>query len=461
MSRNWFSKVLVVLVLASMVLSACATPTAQVVVETQVVKETQVVEKVVEVTPTPAPAEPITLVVWAEGQVASSMASDPEGKGRLGLKMKELFEAEHPGVTVEIVDMGWDEQLRQNLSNALLAGTAPDVIVGEGFFKNYAQLGALIPVDISDMKDNLVLGTLEGATYQDKVYGLSGFTSVFGFERNCDVITAAGLDCNNPPKTWDELLAQTKQINEAGKGKYYGVTIQGPGMYALGAAFRNYVYTLQAGATMSKPGASGLDVPAFNDPKAVQVYEFLRELNQYTPPGLTFEGDEGKLYSQLFAGVSAYQMAGGWHVNWAKENGCANCQYSEPPLPAGGQPASVIVANVLYGALSTSKHPELAMDFVKLTQRDEVQALVFECTGRLPSTRSALTALRPSVDPATQAFIDVLLNSSNLKAMPQWEKNPQKIWQAYTDFLTKVYTTDTPIPQLLDELQAAAEEAAK
>jgi len=284
---------------------------------------------------------------------------------------------------------------------------------------------------------------------------------VFGFERNCAVIKQAGLDCTNAPKTWDELLAQAKTITEKGAGKSYGMTIQGPGTYALGAAFRNYVYLLQSGADMAKPGAGGLDVPAFNDPKAVKVYEFLRELNKYTPPGLTFESDEGKLYSQLFAGVSAYQMAGGWHVSWAKENKCTDCRYSAPPLPAGGKPASVIVANVIYGALKTSKNPKLATDFVKFTQRDEIQGLAFAASGRLPTTRSALKALKPTVDPATQAFIDTLLNSSNLNAMPQWEKNPQKIWQAYTDFLSKLYTTTTSVPALLEELQKNAEIAAK
>jgi ABC-type glycerol-3-phosphate transport system substrate-binding protein len=152
-------------------------------------------------------------------------------------------------------------------------------------------------------------------------------------------------------------------------------------------------------------------------------------------------------------------MAGGWHVNWAVENGCTDCRYSDPPLPEGGSPASVIVANVLYGALKSSEHPDLAVEFVKSTQRKEIQSLAFESTFRFPTTRDALAELRPNVDPASQAYIDVLLNSSNLKAMPQWEKNPQMIWQAYTDFLSKLFTTDTDVKVLLDELQAAAEAA--
>ena len=309
---------------------------------------------------------------------------------------------------------------------------------------------------------NAIPGTYQGAELNGKVYGLASFTSVFGFERNCDVVKAAGLDCDNPPKTWDELLAQAEVINRAGNGEYYGYSLQGPAGFAMGAAFRIKVYLLQAGADMAKPDPeTGLDYPYFNDPKAVPVYEFLRKLEKQSVPGLAFEPDEGKVYSQLFLGKSAYQMAGGWHVQWAKDTGCTDCRYSAIPLPPGGQPATVVVANVIYGVLKTSKHPEAAMKWIEYTQRDDVQAQVFIANGRIPTTRTALEALRPSADPATQAYIDLLLTGQNIQAMPQWVKNPQKVWQVYNDFLTKLFTTDTPVQALMDEAQMAAEEAVK
>lgn len=461
-------KLLALVMIIPMVLSACA-PAATPVAEKPAEPTAAATEAVAAPTsaaadaaaPTAKAAEPVTLVIWGDGVAIDPVETDPQGKGAYLIHLKESFEKDHPGVTLKFEKHGWDEELRQNLTNAMLAGTGPDVIVGEGFFKNYAQLDALLPIDISDIKDNLVMGVLQGATYKDQVYGISAYTSVFGFERNCEVIKKAGLDCENPPKTWDELLKQTQEITAKGAGEYYGYSLQGPAGFSLGAAFRNYVYLLENGAAMAKAGSDGMDFPAFNDAKAVPVYEFLRKLNAATPPGLTFEADEGKVYSQLFQGKSAYQMAGGWHVTWAKENKCADCRYSDVPLPEGGKPASVIVANVMYGALKTSKNPELAKEFVKYVAKDDVQALAFQASGRLPTTKSALTALRPNVDSNTQAYIDVLLNSSNLYAMPQWSKNTQKIWTAYGDFLTKLYTTDAPVQGLLDELQKTAEEAVK
>jgi ABC-type glycerol-3-phosphate transport system substrate-binding protein len=413
--------------------------------------------------PTPADAaagsdEPVTLTIWAEGGLMPATTGPDAVRDRVREMMTTRFMEEHPGVTVVLVDQGWDEVLRQNLTNALLGGTAPDIIVGENFFQQYAALDALVPLDdaIADIKDNLIPGTYQAAVYNGKVYGVSAMTGVFGFERNCQVITEAGLDCDNPPKTWDELLAHAKQITERGGGNFYGYTLQGPVGFSVGGIFRVAVYLAQADAPMCKDDCTA---PYFNNPKAVPVLEFLREINKYTPPGLTFNADEGQVYTQLFQNKSAYQIAGSWHTNWAKTSGCPDCRYSTIPLPAGGKEASVIVGNVIYGVLKQSKNPDIAAEWVKYLARDDVQDLIYPSLGRLPSTRSALTKLRPNVPEADQAFIDVLLNSQELQVLPQWQKNPQLLWTAYNDMLTKLLTTDTPVQQLMDEAQAQAEAA--
>jgi multiple sugar transport system substrate-binding protein len=401
--------------------------------------------------------EPVEIVVWAEGNTVTTMESDPTGAGRYGLYIKEKFEEEHPGVTITLEHHGWDEELRQNLVTALLAGTAPDVVVGENFFQQYAELGALVPIDevVDDIRDNLVPGTYAAAEFGGHIYGVSAFTGVFGFERNCTVIEAAGLDCDTPPETWNDLLDQARLITEKGEGNYYGYTLQGPVGFSVGGIFRIAVFLAQAGAPMCKEDCT---YPDFNNPKAIPVMEFLREINRYTPPGLTFNPDEGQVYSQLFQGLSAYQVAGSWHPGWAKQSNCEDCRYSGVPVPADGQPASIIVGNVIYAVLKDSEHPDVAAEWVKFLARDDVQDLVYPALGRLPSTRSALTKLRPDVEPADQAYIDQLLNNPELGVLPQWRKDPQKLWSIYNDMLTKILTTEDSIEGIMNEAQAAAEE---
>jgi multiple sugar transport system substrate-binding protein len=446
--RFFSGRPILLLLLVGVLLVACS-PASQ---------PTATVEPTSEPTLAPTDDEPVELVVWAEWFTQESMSSDPEGQGKYGTYLKEQFEREHPGVTVRIEYQGWDEALRQNLFNALLAGTPPDIVVGENYFQFFAELGALYPLDdlIADIKDNLIPATYRAAEYRGSVYGIPAFTGIFAFERNCSVIVEAGLDCDTPPQTWDELIEQVKSITEAGNGDYYGFTLQGPAGTSVGSVFRIAVLLAQTGADLCSD--ADCTQPYFNNPKAVPVMELIRELNQYTPPGLTFTEHEGIVYDALFQGLSAYQIAGSWHPDWAKSAGCEDCRYSPVPIPEGGHTANMVVGNIVYAVLNQSKHPELAAEWVKLLARDDVQELVYPSLRRLPATRSALTALRPNVDQETQVFIDELLNNPELGILPQWRNYPNELWSIYNDMLTDILTTRRPIKDIMDAAQAKADE---
>lgn len=401
--------------------------------------------------------EPVELVIWAERSTVEHLAPSVEDKNLYGVYLKEQFEREHPGVIITLEYQGWDEALRQNLLNSFLIGAAPDIIVGENYFHQYAMMGALVPLNevIEDIKGDLIPGTYKAAQVNDTIYGISAFTGIFGFERNCQVIHDAGLKCETPPKTWDELLDQAKLITERGQGKYYGYTLQGPVGYPVGAILRIAVFLAQAGVSICRNNCSE---PYFNDPKAVPVMEFLRKLNTYTPPGLTLNPREPQVYSALFQGRSTYQIAASWHPDWARESGCEDCCYSAVPTPEGGQPASVIVGNTIYAVLKQSKHPDIAAQWVKFLTRSDVQELVYPTLGRLPSTRSALSKLRPQVEAPLQVFIDELLHNQELGILPQWSNKPNELWQVYNTMLSQVLTSERPIPEIMDEAQASAEE---
>jgi len=107
----------------------------------------------------------------------------------------------------------------------------------------------------------------------------------------------------------------------------------------------------------------------------------------------------------------------------------------------------------MYAVLAESKNPGVAAEWIKFLTRDDVQDMVYPVLGRLPSTRSALERLRPEVDDANGAYID-----PELGILPQWRKDPQKLWQIYNDMLTEVLTTEDPVMDIMDNAQAAAEE---
>jgi ABC-type glycerol-3-phosphate transport system substrate-binding protein len=439
---------------AGVALAACAAPAAPAPASTAQVVE---VTREVQVTTAPAAAGAQTLTVWGSGLDLTQIEKDPKGKGAALVAHKDAFLAKHPDAKVVWEDHGWDEALRQNITTALLAGTSPDAIVGENFFQQYASLNALLPIDdvvTPEVRDNAITGTYKAAMYQGKTYGMSWISGCFGFEGNPNVLKEAGVS-EKIPATWDELLIASQTVTEKLKGKSAGYTLQGPLGFSVGGMFRLAVYMQQLGVTLNKPDDPF--TPNFDDPKGFPVWEFVRKILPYTPEGLVFEPDEGKVYSQLFAGKSALQMAGSWHVGWAKDSGLQNAIYGAVPIPEGGKPASYVVGNVIYGAMTASKVPDMARDWVVAAQDDSVQSIVFKSTGRLPSTKKAIESLLKdgTVDDATKQFA-TLLRDSDLGILPQWTKEPNKLNTIWNDLFTGVLTTQTPVDALAAEAQKKA-----
>ena len=94
------------------------------------------------------------------------------------------------------------------------------------------------------------------------------------------------------------------------------------------------VYSSIAGAPLCKEDCT---YPWFDDPTLEKVFSFIREIHRYTPPGLSFNPDEPQVYHQLSLGVTAYQVAANWHVNYARENDAVDdVQYGLIPMPDDG-----------------------------------------------------------------------------------------------------------------------------
>lgn len=406
-----------------------------------------------ETVPGPGEPAPFEVVHWTSLLDQDTEAIKP-WKDAVVAEFKELY----PHVTPVFENHGWDLTLRQNVLAALLAGTNPDVVVGENFFQEYADLGALRSLDgyIEDVKEDLVPGPYAAAVTGGMIYGLSQGTSPMAFERNSTVVENAGLDPEDPPTTWTELLADAKAITEAGNGEYYGLYIQGPsGGASMGGIIRNVVWMKSAGADLGKDDNT---YPWFDNPKAVPVWEFHRELLPYTPPNSIFV-TTGDFYWKLPEGTHAYQIGAVWHITGQRDRGLETAGYSLIPYPdyiEGGRPASNTIGNTINGVLTASRHPDEAAALVKVLGSGRAQDLVWNAASRLPTTYSALERLRADVEPAVQTFVDVLLQA-DIGAIPQWRQDPTALWTIYNDLFLKVVNSDAPIEDLQAEAQAKAD----
>lgn len=143
----------------------------------------------------PAFADEITVWDWKSG--------DPNAAPYFE-KAKEIFEAAHPGTTVNFV-MQPNDQYYTLLGTALSSDGGPDLFLLNGGAQARARFADAVKLDdkIGDLAGHLAgLGEFSDAT---GIYALPLTIQGFPVYYNKTLYADAGLDPNSPPKTWDDL----------------------------------------------------------------------------------------------------------------------------------------------------------------------------------------------------------------------------------------------------------------
>lgn len=203
---------------------------------------------------------------------------DPEASQKLWDGFVQKFEAENPGIKVDVQNIPWVNR-DQRMLTAFSAGKGPDVVyLIPDHLAQFGAMGIVEPLDdlipeetIKDYFPN----TIEAATIDGKLYGLPMLETVMSYYYNLDLLKEAGWDTNKLPETWDELLAMSKQVKEKTGNYGYSLELGKPSQMSY------YPYLWQAGGDiLDKDGKTVIDSEA-----AVRSMNFLKTLydNGYTP----------------------------------------------------------------------------------------------------------------------------------------------------------------------------------
>jgi len=129
------------------------------------------------------------------------------------------YEASHPNVELEWVDVPWDT-LQTKLTAAIVAGSAPALVqLNVPWAYDYALYGALRPIDdlLGPDRDQYTPGAIADLTFKGKIYGFPHYNSVNVMAYNRTLFKEAGIA--RVPTTRDEQLEAAKQIR-ARTGQY-------------------------------------------------------------------------------------------------------------------------------------------------------------------------------------------------------------------------------------------------
>ncbi|MEX2535056.1 MAG: ABC transporter substrate-binding protein [Trueperaceae bacterium] len=187
------------------------------------------------------------------------------------------FESAHPDVDVTVEFIPWGD-LTAKLNTAFATGTVPDVFMhGQAATAGLVAANRLAPLDpylesfdTSDFGPTFEQGSVAGKRYLAPVYG-SGRLLIY----RTDFWEEAGLDPEQPPATWEELLdvARKLTIRDANGNIERAGLLMGSSGTSIQQPFSAFLW--QAGGAWFND--DGTEV-VFESPAAVRAVEFLQSL---------------------------------------------------------------------------------------------------------------------------------------------------------------------------------------
>jgi multiple sugar transport system substrate-binding protein len=182
------------------------------------------------------------------------------------------FEAEHPGVDVQMEQLTWQSGL-EKITAALASGQVPDLCeVGSTWMPGFLQSGSL--TDWSAGVADLV-PTMRGwslCSIGDAHYGVPWVMGTRALFYNKTLFARAGLDSTRPPETWAELAEAAEAIQKLGGG-VHGYGVQAGERYVLFKKFMPFAWG-NGGAILADDLASSV----FDNPRNVEALQFYMSL---------------------------------------------------------------------------------------------------------------------------------------------------------------------------------------
>lgn len=275
-------------------------------------------------------------------------------------------------VTVNMEISPWDVFF-QKLLPSIGSGKGPDLMgMDSAQLPQYASRGVLRELgsyyeDSKNESDALIKTAVDATKWQDKHYGVPmNFTTLLLYW-NKSMFSAAGLDPNTPPKTWDEFEAAakklTKDTNGDGKPEQYGLALADHATIAMWPI----LLWGNGGGVVSDDGKTSL----LGDPKTIEAMQRWGDLvrNQHISPIGLGGADADKLFQTKKA---AMEIVGPWMTTGFKEAGIDFGLAPPPAGPAGPVTLGTSVSFAVNAKTSDAK-AQAAQDFIKFWNTKESQ----------------------------------------------------------------------------------------
>ena len=334
------------------------------------------------VEPTEAPpAEPVELDFWyALGG----------NSGDVVVELVEQFNESHPNIHVTPTYQGSYAQIIAKMWNAIYAEQSLPQVSHVAAAPLLGATGAIIPItDFTDGPEGIDRSLIFDAFWEYNSTGGQIWTMPFNnsvpiLYYNRDLFVAAGLDPDQPPTTWDEVIEYGKMLTRDTDGNgeidQWGFNVHSDTHWYLSSMF------LENGVQIINDEQTEV---LYNTPEAVemlQLWDDMVNLHMIMPPG---QHQEAK--GDFLAGKSGMLIRSSANIPSTIEEATFDVGVATLPTVAGRDP----VAPIGGASLAISKNDDPAVvaaswEFVKFMTSKESSLYLSTHTGYLPIYQDAL-----------------------------------------------------------------------
>jgi ABC-type glycerol-3-phosphate transport system substrate-binding protein len=270
----------------------------------------------------------VTIEVWDQQQSDKSILDAYN-------QALTAFQKENPDITVKVTTFPY-AQYRDKLLVAVQGGSGPDIMaLDEVWTPEFGASGAIQPLDdliskSSAIKPDLFFsGAWDTNKYDGKIWGIPlNFDVWEQLYLNADAFKAAGLDAENPPKTWDDWLAAAEKLTTA--PKQFGIGIIGHKGEDTVVMLNSLMYS-NGGSVIDDSGKVVID-----SPENVATLKFFQSLAKSAPEGVA-NADEAANAAAFTAGQVTMVLDGSWQQDSFSQQAKFNWTIAVPPARAGNR----------------------------------------------------------------------------------------------------------------------------
>ncbi len=352
----------------------------------------------------------------------SNLPDRKNGQGLVEQTIIDEYMVENPNVTIEVEAL--DEEAYKTKFKAYSMYGMPDVVSIWGqpaFLDEVVAANVLAELNAEDYTDyKFVEGSLDGFTYDGKLYGLPRNTDIAVFYYNQKMFDDNGWTI---PETYDDLLALADEINAVG---ITPVAMDGGDGWPLAVYLSDLLYQIVGNDYADIVS----DAFADSDFSAPEITEAVELLKQAADAKLFQNGYDSQDYGtamNLFTnGQAAMFYMGSWETSMATnedipEDIRENIRVFTMPAVEGGKAASTDIAAWNGGGYAVSANSEVQGEAVKflnyMYQPDKLSKYGWE-NGVGLSAQDQGDYLTGSETELQKQIIDILNASTSLSGTP-------------------------------------------